>query len=115
MTIFVVQKHDIMSLEQVVQNRISNMKNSLKVLKSNPSLEQNHGIMEDYLDFLEGLLEESRETTDQQVDVKLTLSVPINMDIILLQEKLKSLVELSGEVTVMSIEGKEEAKIYSNE
>ena len=115
MTIFVVQKHNIMSLEQVVQNRISNMKNSMKALKSNLSVEQNYGIMEDYLGFLEGLLEESRETTDQQVDVKLTLSVPINMDIILLQEKLKSLVELSGEVTVMSIEGKEEAKIYSNE
>jgi len=104
-----------MSLEQVVQNRISNMKNSMKALKSNPSVEQNYGIMEDYLGFLEGLLEESRETTEQQVDVKLTLSVPINMDITLLQEKLKSLVELSGEVTVMSIEGKEESKIYGNE
>ena len=115
MTIFVVQKHDIMSLEQVVQNRISNMKGSMKALKRNPSLEQNYGIMEDYIGFLEGILEEGRETTDQQVDVKLTLSVPINMDITLLQEKLKSLVELSGDITVMSIKVKEESKIYSDE
>lgn len=119
MTIFVVQKHDIMSLERVLQRRINNLKLSLKQMEDEKTIEGNLQLYGKIADSLDDMLEMEKEAkiedTDQEVEVKLTLSVPINMDTVILRHKIETLVELIEEITVMEIEVKEEAEIYENE
>lgn len=103
-----------MDLESVVVSRI----NRLKLVQSQldePSV-QMWGIIEDQIELLEGLLEEGKTPAmEQEVEVKLTLSVDAKDAALDISSRiLASLSQLDG-MTVMAIEMREEAEIYGNE
>jgi len=106
-----------MSLESVLQERISNLRKSTQDLEDSGRIKVNlqlYDEIKENLEFLMDIQQESKEDTDQEVQVELTLSVPQSTDIDLVKEKLKDLITLSGDVSVMEMSVKEEAKIYGN-
>lgn len=104
-----------MSLESRIKSRIEMNRKRMAALSGNVLREQEVGMIEEETMLLERLLNESKEPEmEQEVQINLTLSVDADIDRSIIVDKITSLVELSGDMTVMDIQLKEEAEIYSN-
>jgi hypothetical protein len=106
-----------MGLERILQRRISNLRKSIKDLEDGGTIGGRiylYNEMKENLELFINLQQESKEDTDQEVQVELTLSVPQSIDVDLVKDKLKDLITLSGDISIMEMTVKEEAEIYGN-
>lgn len=104
-----------MSLEATVKRRIEMNRKRMAALSGNVLREQELGFIEEETMLLERLLDVSKEpVVEQQVNVRLTLSVDVSISKQNIKERILSYLGQSDGITTMSIEIEEEAEIYNN-